>query len=194
MIKLSTGGDSQFFVFDENGVFQEAVTSTGCYEYNGATYFLKEGVVQTGLQEENGMYYYFRSNYQMYTGTYRYVDEKAAHGLVTEGYCWFAAEDHHLLNNEFADPDGDGVESYYVMGRTASGGQWVEEDGKTYYINTNGTPVKGSGWVDGVFYYFDTEDGHLCDHEFIIRNDIMYYCIGGQIQYLGLVEIDGYTY
>ena len=194
IIKLSTGGDSQFFVFDENGVFIEAVTYTGCYEYNGATYFLIEGVLQTGIQEENGIFYYFRSNYQMYEGTYRYVDDNAANGYVTEGYCWFDVEDHHLLNNEFADPDGDGVESYYVMGRVASGGQWIQENGKTYYLNSSGTPVKGSTWVDGVFYYFDTEDGHLCDYEFIIRNDTMYYCIGGQIQYLGLVEIDGETY
>lgn len=194
LIKLSTGGDSQFFIFDENGVFIEAVTSTGCYEYNGATYFLKEGVVQTGLQEENGVYYYFRSNYQMYIGTYRYVDDNAANGLVSAGYCWFDAEDYHLLNNEFADPDGDGIENYYVMGRPNTSNQWVEIDGKTYYLDSKGAPVMGDTWIDGVYYYFDSEDGHLCDNEFIIRDNTMYYCIGGQIQYLGLIEIEGETY
>lgn len=194
LIKLSTGGDSQFFIFGEDGVFQEAVTSTGCYTVDGITYYLADGIVQTGLQEENGVYYYFRSNYQMYTGTYRYVDDNAANGLVTAGYCYFDAEDHHLLNNEFADPDGNGVKAYYVMGRLADKGLWVEENGKTYYINYNGEPIKSDTWIDGEYYYFDSEDGHLCDKEFIVRDNTTYYCIGGQIQKLGLVEIDGYTY
>lgn len=143
LVKLSTGGESQMFVFDEAGVLQYAVESTGIYRVGGKAYYLVDGIAKIGLWEENGEYYYFCSSYTMTTGR-RYVDKNAAHDIVEPGYYEFGS-DGAMLDREFAAPQGQMI--YYVMGQPYFAGA-VRIDDKIYYAGENGVMATGRCYVE----------------------------------------------
>ena len=143
LVKLSTGGASQMFVFDEAGVLQYAVESTGIYRVGDQAYYLVDGIAKIGLWAENGRYYYFSSAYTMTTGR-RYVDANAAHGIVEPGYYEFGS-DGAMFDQEFAAPQG--VMTYYVMGKPYFAGA-VRIDGKIYYAGEDGVMATGTCYVE----------------------------------------------
>ena len=143
LVKLSTGGSSQMYVFDDAGVLQYPVTSTGIYRVGDTAYYLVDGIAKIGLWEENGRYYYFNSAYVMTTGG-RYVDANAAHGIVEPGYYSFG-DDGAMFDREFAEVNG--TVKYFVMGKPYYAGA-VKIGGNIYYADQDGVMATGVHYVD----------------------------------------------
>ena len=81
----TSSSDTQYHLFDENGVFQKDYTG---HYFDGNNYvFLKNGVRQIieGLYDGNGYYYYVKGDGTIVTNASQYVNASRVNGLVPVG-------------------------------------------------------------------------------------------------------------
>ncbi len=169
-------------------------------EINGKTYYMVNGQVsKPGVFEHEGNYYYgLTDGGEIKTGKV-YVIAGDTNGLVKTGFNYFH-EDGRLYNKEFLEIDG---KTYYmVMGQVSKAGIF-EHEGGLYYALTDGGEIKTgkvyviagdtNGLVKPGFNYFD-ENGKLLDKVFFEIDGKTYYMVNGQIAKLGVFEHEGGLY
>ena len=95
-----------------------------------------------------------------------------------------------IVANGFVDRGGNRY--YYRNYRMQFG--FVEDNGKTYFMNADGTLYK-QGWLgDGVnMFYMDTKDGHMLKDLVEIGGKKYYFAANGLMQ-RGMIPLDGKIY
>ncbi len=95
-----------------------------------------------------------------------------------------------IVANGFVDRNGNRY--YYRNYRMQFG--FVQDGGKTYFMNADGSMYK-NGWIgDGVnMFYMDTKDGHML-HDLVTIQGKNYYFDANGLMQRGLVPVDGKIY
>lgn len=206
--------DDRWYVFDDLGVLQYAITDSGLWEHDGDLYYLDKGrALYAGLVQEGEDYYYFNSTYKAVTGRY-WVSK--TNGLMDEGYYDFD-DDHKMILETGGDEQPknglvyeEGYYYYYENGVRTYAGLIILEDGNYYYINSSCRAVTGHYWVfktNGLmpegYYDFDDHGRMIRDPEpdpeanGLIWNEedgVYYYYERGVKTYAGLIILDGHYY
>ena len=139
--------------------------TTGFVTENGKTYYVNEdGTKATGLQQIGGKFYYFSvNNYAMRTGHY-IVSYKNSNGLLTKD----RAFDFDVTYGYAVDANGNPITSLEETTDPKPTTGFVTENGKTYYINEDGTKATGLHQIDGKFYYFSVNNYAMRTGHYIV--------------------------
>lgn len=133
------------------------IPETGWYEEDGYRYYYVDGVMleDTMYQIEGDWYYFWSGGTLMVNGDVYYWNEDTEKG----GYIR-SAEDGILITGWYYDEYEEEYQ-YYGEDFFRYESEVLEEDGNSYYFNTNGYLVRnGNVLIDDVLYYAD-EDGVL---------------------------------
>lgn len=133
------------------------IPETGWYEEDGYRYYYVDGVMleDTMYQIEEDWYYFWSDGTLMVNGDVYYWNEDTEKG----GYIR-SAEDGILITGWYNDEYEEEYQ-YYGEDFFRYESEVLEEDGNSYYFNTNGYLVRnGNVMIDDVLYYAD-EDGVL---------------------------------
>lgn len=133
------------------------IPETGWYEEDGYRYYYVDGVMleDTMYQIEGEWYYFWSGGTLMVNGDVYYWNEDTEKG----GYIR-SAEDGILITGWYYDEYEEEYQ-YYGEDFFRYESEVLEEDGNSYYFNTNGYLVRnGNVLIDDVLYYAD-EDGVL---------------------------------
>ena len=191
------------YIFGEDGKMLNPEVKNGLIEENGELYYYVDGELNyAGLIEVNGDYYYINSYCKAVTGEY-WVSKN--NGLMETKYYTFGEDGKMIIDT---DKNGlieeNGELYYYVDGQRTYAGL-IEVDGDYYYINSYCKAVKGQYWVsktnglmDAKYYTFG-EDGKMVKpvvtkNGLIEENGELYYYVNGELNYAGLIEVDGDYY
>ncbi|MBQ7088692.1 MAG: phosphodiester glycosidase family protein [Clostridia bacterium] len=161
-IQNQAGTAWQWFLFDENGVWQKDYT--GLYRHDGEVYYILNGIRNStvGLVEEDGYYYFISAdNAKAYRNRTAWINK--TNGLVPAGRYTFDNEGR-MTNPPSVKPEDPDVTVkngiveengglYYYVNNVLQQGIGVvmltDEQGKPFYIyvRSNGQLAVGSFWV-----------------------------------------------
>lgn len=137
-------------------------SNDGWVEEDGNTYYYKNGVKLTGSRCINGKYYMF--------------DSKDGH--LFKNILLYSAATTKVC---YVDENGQRVTN-----------EWVNYNGKKYYMGSDGYAYKGSRCVGGKFYLFDTKKGYALTNKKRIDprdGNIYYYGADGARYNSGFAQI-----
>ena len=135
-----------------------------------------------GWVKENGKTYYYK-NGQKLTGS-RCIGGK---------YYMFDSKDGHLFKNTLLYSSSTGRVCYVDENGLKITKNWVNCNGKRYYMGADGYAYKGSRCVDGKFYLFDSKRGYAFTNRRRIDTmdgSIYYYGPDGARYNSGFVRIE----
>lgn len=184
-----------YYQFDENGMCEGTVN--GKIVKEGNVYFALQGVLQKGWQsvlEDNGESFFY------YFDPYTYTAVGGGSGWITvEGYQYYF-EDYKCLKGSIVEtPEG----LKYRFAGLWQRNQWVESDGKWYYIDHKYyAKTNGFHWVRNIAATAD--ECHLFGADGVWQQNVYgLYHVGAdtywiedgiRIQEAGLVYFEGYYY
>ncbi len=191
---------------DENGL-----SVTGLYEIEGKVYFFNsEGVLQTGWQEADGQQFYFDNttgeraeNTTISIDGVKYqFDEMGIPSEVAEPE---PEETPREDDNQKVNPETEGDSKKNTLntvpdtsnpieaGSVKNG--WTEENGNTYYYDSNGMKLTGLQKINGEWYYFNKENGggELKKKGWIVEGNKKYYALADGRLHTGWLSF-GNTY
>ena len=185
--------NGKWYFFDDNGVMQTGFVNLSSIGVNKTMYYDKDGVALYGQQYINGQYYVFSHNEgALLTGFQdlkSYGQDKVVYLDPNNG----GAMVHDSITV-------DGVTYHFdTNGGWHNGGLvsgWQTENGKKYYVQSNGVASKGQQHIDGKWYFFDDSgvmQTGFVNLESIGVNKTMYYDKDGVALY-GQQYIDGQYY
>ncbi|MCI7528868.1 MAG: phosphodiester glycosidase family protein [Oscillospiraceae bacterium] len=152
-----------YYVFD-NVTHERIYIENGIVSCNGLQYAYANGVLVKGLQKIDGKFYYFSmNNYAMRTGHY-VVSYKNSNGLLTKD----RAFDFDVTYGYAVDANGNPITSLEETPDPKPTTGFVTENGKTYYINEDGTKATGLYQIDGKFYYFSVNNYAMRTGHYIV--------------------------
>ena len=201
--------DRTFWITRTNGLMAEGsyefgadgkmdLRKNGLVAENGGLYYYVNGKLNyAGLIKIDGDYYYIRSSGQAVTGRSFWITK--TNGLKAEGNYEFDADGKMNLQKNGLVAENGGL-YYYVNGSLNYAGL-IEVDGAYYYIRSNGQAVTGrTFWITKTndlmpegSYEFDA-DGKMNRNGLYAENGGLYYYVNNQLNYAGLIEIDGAYY
>lgn len=173
-----TDEKGRIFYYDENGEYL-----IGEQEIDGEKYlFSANGVLKTGWRTVGGKrLYYDNVTGKVLSGWLNYCDSSyyldAENGKQTG---FFKEEDGtaHLMTEKGYEVTEQGFAEY---------------DGKTYYINEDGTLADGKTSIDGDTYCFDGNSGYMLTGGFVEGdNNEVFYLGGDGKAFTGWHDIDEY--
>lgn len=111
--------------------------------------------------------------------TFYYLDgEKVTGWNKIEGRYYYFDPDSAVLWKDQLITTKDNRIYYVDKNGIRAENQWVNYNGKTYYMASNGCAVKYLRKIDGKYYYFNSQKAYMYKKRKIIRNN-------GNIYYLG---------
>lgn len=133
-------------------------------EKNRIFYYAEDGSYLTGEQEIDGEKYLFSANGVLKTGwrtvdgQRRYFDPKT--GKSVSGWLEYCGKEYYIdsENGKVTGYFMDENNSPHIMsdkGNVVTETGFTETDGKTYYINPDGTLLTGKNVIDDDTYFFD---------------------------------------
>ena len=202
------GSSNNTYIFADDGEWLKDYT--GFYDYNGATYLMKDGVTveHAGLVLIDGYYYYINSSNKVVKNCDYFISN--TNDLMPRGTYHFDAEGKMVIEEE-PEPEAknglieeDGEFYYYVDGVKTHAGL-IEIDGNYYYINSSCKAVRDCDYfisntndlMPRGTYHFDVEGKMVIEEPepevkngLIEENGELYYYVDGVKTHAGLIEID----
>lgn len=96
---------------------------------------------------------------------------------IDDKYYYFDPYTAKLLRNQLLTTEDNSI-CYVDKDGVRAENQWVNYNGKTYYMDAGGRAVKYLKKIDGKYYYFNSQQGYMYKNRKIIRSN-------GDIYYLG---------